>query len=1094
MTKEQAEIQGANDDDTFIDAELEDFVIYRSHRSSHGNDRKSRGESALANEFVSLHEINEWGFKEFLFDGVIWFGGEMHYVQRVPFETLSIGGYGEMDSPAVIPDVWVQSNDARKSNVWYRLRTPAAEYKRYHQPFLWMAELAKLTVDFLSTHEDVELAQFQQSFNVWLQEVYGTDDFISRWKKAHGSKDFRHVIASQANFLWCQATQVDLELRKRTLWSEIHPRLLDAIPEENEKGTKSDMFTFSLEGAEHVLRRKTTVTPYVYDCFKHMPWEKFLYCQAPSVGHTRHNNHIVSGAKNDCPGMPDIQLTPHTLMADASIDIGDVVALTPDTTTRWKSNDADWYGYVQTCTETSRGRELGILWLYRPSDTQCLKAPYQFCRELFLSDHCNCGDSPVYAQEVIYKPRVAFFGDPGTPDVDFFVRQRYVESDGAWQTLQEAHFQCCCRSAKRPFQYQIGSTLLVEINKVLEPAVLVENSPDGIHDKVKLRQFLRRNRDYGDIKAVQNELIFTDQVRTVSLAKIDRNCQVRGYTEQERRQGQIPPPYNREGTGDFYFVVSQDLEGEGPGLQPLDRSWPTLFNEGWDPLDIPPLRPLRGLDIFCGGGNFGRGLEEGGAVRFEYAVDWYREAMHTYRANLKDKNDTRLFFGSVNDFLTQAMQAKGRFVAPHGSIEFIAAGSPCQGFSNANPKKGNDRALLNVSMVASVVSFVDFYRPKYALLENVKGMACGDDTVNMLPLLVSSFVGMGYQVRTFNLDAWNFGSAQSRSRIFISVAAPGMEPLSDPPHTHDHPEHVYSASLGKTPNGLRTGSRYTMRTPFKYRSIAEAVEDLPETDARTTCIPFPDHRPSRMLSTLKRVQLGCIPRYPGGGNFMTAFHKGYMPQAQIDAFPWHSKVRAGENSKVCQRIRRNGLLPTIMTAPRPEDGAGSGSCVHYEQERLLTVMEVRRGQGFPDSEVIIGPSVEQWKIVGNSVARTVALALGVSLRKAWHANTFDGQKMTPHIKGGSPEPVDGNTLRPEMAVIDGDFTSGLLQTESTAERLHIATTPLKAAFLAEKCHPSSNANHEIILELARQETTISKICVTTSTSLLPEMDETSPEL
>ncbi len=39
----------------------------------------------------------------------------------------------------------------------------------------------------------------------------------------------------------------------------------------------------------------------------------------------------------------------------------------------------------------------------------------------------------------------------------------------------------------------------------------------------------------------------------------------------------------------------------------------------------------------------------------------------------------------------------------------------------------------------------------------------------------------GYQVRTFGLDAWDWGSPQSRSRVFISIGAPGMAPL--PPHT-----------------------------------------------------------------------------------------------------------------------------------------------------------------------------------------------------------------------------------------------------------------------------------------------------------------------
>lgn len=244
---------------------------------------------------------------------------------------------------------------------------------------------------------------------------------------------------------------------------------------------------------------------------------------------------------------------------------------------------------------------------------------------------------------------------------------------------------------------------------------------------------------------------------------------------------------------------------------------------------------------------------------------------------------------------------------------------------------------------------------------------------------------MGYQVQTFGLDAWNFGSPQSRSRVFISIAAPGLTPLPEPLQTHSHPEQIRGGSLVRTANGLRTGSRYTVRTPFKYLTAADATKDLPPTDGRTSCISFPDHRLARTLSTFNRVCVSCIPRFPGGSTFVTAFKRGYLPQAQIDAYYWDNEIRAGNLSHSWQRVKRNALMPTVTTEPRPEDGV-TGNCLHWDDHRLLTIQEARRAQGYPDREVLIGAPTEQWKIVGNSVARPVALALGVSLRTAWLAN------------------------------------------------------------------------------------------------------------
>ena len=390
-------------------------------------------------------------------------------------------------------------------------------------------------------------------------------------------------------------------------------------------------------------------------------------------------------------------------------------------------------------------------------------------------------------------------------------------------------------------------------------------------------------------------------------------------------------------------------------------------------------------------------------VEFTHAVDWYNEAIHTKKANLRSPEGTQLFRGSVNDYLTQAMQGKGHLVvAQRSQVDCIAAGSPCQGFSLANIVRGNDRGLFNVSMVASVVAFIDFYRPKYALLENVKGMAMGSDRDNTLAQVICALVGLGYQVRTFGLDAWNFGSPQRRSRVFVSIAAPGLTPLPEPPRTHSRPEGIMSASLGKTPNGMSTSSRYSTKTPFEYVSIREATCDLPRTDARTTCIKFPDHRMSRPMSTANRVLTSCVPKYPAARSFISAYQQGYMPEHQTKNWSWDSSIRNRKDSRSYQRVKANLLMPTILTKAQPHDGL-NGNCIHWEDDRTLTIMEARRGQGYPDDEVLVGLPHEQWKIIGDSVDRHVALALGMSLRSAWLANDPRTEAKAADLEGWSIE-------------------------------------------------------------------------------------------
>jgi len=126
-----------------MEVDLDEFSIYRQHRVRQQIRSKDLEETSLANELVSLHEINERSVQYFFFDGVICFDGKKEYVERVPFNLLSIGGYEDIGRPSVGSDIWIQSIAGSRLDCWYRLRSPAFEYERYHKPFLWLADLTK---------------------------------------------------------------------------------------------------------------------------------------------------------------------------------------------------------------------------------------------------------------------------------------------------------------------------------------------------------------------------------------------------------------------------------------------------------------------------------------------------------------------------------------------------------------------------------------------------------------------------------------------------------------------------------------------------------------------------------------------------------------------------------------------------------------------------------------------------------------------------------------------------------------------------------------------------------------------------------------
>lgn len=964
---------------------MEEFSIYLPHNPISWGPKDAE-EKALSNELCSLHGIYQRGGKLRYIDGILSFGGKKRYIQRVPFDTLSIGGYEDPGLHTVGSEIWIQSLRGRKLDVWYRLGAPAPEYRRYHEPFLWVADLAKHVIDYMTKHENISIFSFRYHFFDWLKEVHRSSDAFRIWHSKYNDTDFRRVIACHSGFLYYQAMQLDPKYALHPVWAETDAEALDAVP----KQYKCHQNPRSSKLASTVT--KTVVTPYVFQCFEHLPFARFLDPQIPTPHVLRlWNEKLVANSSN--PGNAKFSMAReqgNELDTDfarpTQVSIGDVVAINPDEQSAWKHDDHLWYGYVQGTQIMQKGRSLKIIWLYRPTDTACQQMKYPFLNELFISDHCNCNDRRIYASEVVSKPKVSFFAGPDT-DADFFVRQKYVGEDAAWVTLRESDFECRCKADSAPFQFSTGDTLLVTIpptgtNQVLEAVEAIERAPDGNENHLRVRRLLRKARDCGHEDAEPNELVYADVYEVISVKDVVRSCNIRFYTTEDKLHRRIPSQYRRGGTGDFYYIIQH-------------RPWPSSMKEGWDPtVEVqgnPPV--MEGLDIFCGGGNLGRGLEEGGAVKFKYAVDYFKEAIHTYRANLTDPDKTDLFYGSVNDYLSQAMRGDAA-VAQLGDVQVISAGSPCQGFSTANQWKKNDQALLNISMVASVVAFVDFYRPKYALLENVTGMAkCSarDRDDNVFAQVLGALVGMGYQARSFILDAWSFGSPQSRTRLFISIAAPGLVPLSNPPQTHCHPKNVVSRSLGKSANGLTFADRYWDVTPFSYVTIGEATKDLPlNHDGRIDCIAFPDHRPSKTMSTVNRVRISCIPRFPPGMNFVKASLLGLMPSPQMEAFNWNAVKRIRPEGRAWKRVIQNGLISTVITKCQPDDGL-CGAWIHWDATRCMTVMEVRRAQGFPDEEVIVGIPSSQWKIVGNSVARPVAFALGMALRTAWLMNAVSLQ-------------------------------------------------------------------------------------------------------
>ena len=394
------------------------------------------------------------------------------------------------------------------------------------------------------------------------------------------------------------------------------------------------------------------------------------------------------------------------------------------------------------------------------------------------------------------------------------------------------------------------------------------------------------------------------------------------------------------------------------------------------------------------------------------AVDIDINAIHSYKANL-EHDGVNLYFGSINNFLFDIITDRRRHLPTKGDVDFILAGSPCQGFSIANTRgHDNQKSLSNSALVCTTISAIDFYRPKYALLENVPAMASSRKYQNGNAIIsnqiMCALIGMGYQCRCLFLDAWNFGAPQLRTRLFIEIAAPGCVLPEIPPGSHAHPSGMTKRAIGKTATNIKFAERdVDTLTSFPPVQVGDVWDGLPNigNGHLGVCIPYPDHKPYWTANARDRHLAAHIPHSDSLVPAKDSRFPGYRWALRRNLIPRHLQPRVIPENEMDMRFIRiaaDGLIPTVTTAQNPLD-RNVGKTLHYNQDRVLSNLEAKRAQGFLDTDVLVGKAVKAYRIIGNSVCRQVAFALGESLAEA--------VRKTPKVERSKEMELVGGVLK-----------------------------------------------------------------------------------
>jgi DNA (cytosine-5)-methyltransferase 1 len=361
------------------------------------------------------------------------------------------------------------------------------------------------------------------------------------------------------------------------------------------------------------------------------------------------------------------------------------------------------------------------------------------------------------------------------------------------------------------------------------------------------------------------------------------------------------------------------------------------------------------VDLFCGAGGLASGFRQAG-FRIVHAIDCWEPAVDTYRSNHGD-------------------HVLG--VPVHRSLELPRAdvfvgGPPCQGFSSAGHRRGNDDRN---SLVVEYAALIARHRPRAFVFENVEGFLTGADGDFVLQFL-DEVIAAGYCVHLRKINAANFGVPQHRKRV-VAIGGLGWEP-SFPQVTH--------AAFG-APGAELANSRGLPPTP----TVNEALSILP---------------PPRCRGQGSVDE--CHVYEPLEGDDLR--RAGLLEQGQcmrdLPEELWHPSYRRRANRRVQDGTpteRRGGPPAGLrrLHGDEPSKAITGGALrdfLHPSENRLLTVRECAVLQTFPLDFHFAGSRADRIQQIGNAVppllARVIARGLMEDLASAGRTGAAKGSLLS----------------------------------------------------------------------------------------------------
>jgi DNA (cytosine-5)-methyltransferase 1 len=296
----------------------------------------------------------------------------------------------------------------------------------------------------------------------------------------------------------------------------------------------------------------------------------------------------------------------------------------------------------------------------------------------------------------------------------------------------------------------------------------------------------------------------------------------------------------------------------------------------------------KAIDLFSGCGGLTLGLKNAG-FSVVGAVEIDSLAVETYQRNHKR---TKVWHSDIQKLDPQ--QIRKSLKLKKGELDLLAGCPPCQGFSSMRTLNGSKKVKEPQNdLVFQMIRFVEEFRPKAVMMENVPGLAKD----KRIKKVVRQLEEMGYKTHFDVLDASDYSVPQRRKRMILIAGKGKLIPFAEANKKKVTVKHA----LGKLPNAGESGDALHDFKENRSQKVVDLIASIPKDGGSRTDLPL-------------SKQLECHKRCPGGFK------------------------------DVYGRMKWDDVSPTITGGCV---NPSKGRFIHPQHDRAITLREAALLQSFP---------------------------------------------------------------------------------------------------------------------------------------------------